>query len=88
MNEVIVTKRAPIAFAADTYGSIAATLLKQTKRQAVRLSPCATRTELCWASFFSNSSQIALRFLRQTEEPIDREWWRSRLSKLPRAARE
>jgi 23S rRNA (cytosine1962-C5)-methyltransferase len=30
-------------------------------------------------AFFSNSSQIALRFLSQTEEPIDREWWRSRL---------
>jgi len=36
-------------------------------------------------AFFSNSSQIALRFLRQTEEPIDREWWRSRL--LEAAAR-
>lgn len=36
-------------------------------------------------AFFSDSSQIALRFLRQTEEPIDREWWRSRL--LEAAAR-
>ena len=27
-------------------------------------------------AFFSDSSQIALRFLSQTEEPIDREWWR------------
>ena len=30
-------------------------------------------------AFFSNSSQIALRFLSQTEEPIDREWWRRRI---------
>ena len=30
-------------------------------------------------AFFSDSSQIALRFLSQTEEPIDREWWRGRL---------
>ena len=27
-------------------------------------------------AFFSDSSQIALRFLSQTETPIDREWWR------------
>ena len=36
-------------------------------------------------AFFSDSSQIALRFLSQTEEPIDREWWRRRL--LETAAR-
>jgi 23S rRNA (cytosine1962-C5)-methyltransferase len=30
-------------------------------------------------AFFSDSSQIALRFLTQTEEPIDRDWWRRRL---------
>jgi len=30
-------------------------------------------------AFFSDSSQIALRFLTQTEEPIDREWWRNRI---------
>ncbi len=30
-------------------------------------------------AFFSDSSQIALRFLSQTDEPIDREWWRRRI---------
>src|SRR5437773_2660543 len=30
-------------------------------------------------AFFSDSSQIALRFLSQTEEPIDCEWWRRRI---------
>ena len=30
-------------------------------------------------AFFSDSSQIALRFLSQTEEPIDHEWWRRRI---------
>jgi 23S rRNA (cytosine1962-C5)-methyltransferase len=30
-------------------------------------------------AFFSDSSQIALRFLSQTEGPIDREWWRRRI---------
>ena len=30
-------------------------------------------------AFFSDSSQIALRFLSQTEETIDREWWRRRI---------
>ena len=36
-------------------------------------------------AFFSDSSQIALRFLSQTEELIDREWWRRRI--LEAAAR-
>lgn len=36
-------------------------------------------------AFFSDSSQIALRFLSQTEEPINREWWRRRI--LEAAAR-
>jgi len=30
-------------------------------------------------AFFSDSSQIALRFLSQTEEPIDRAWWQKRI---------
>jgi 23S rRNA (cytosine1962-C5)-methyltransferase len=30
-------------------------------------------------AFYSDTSQIALRFLTQTEQPIDREWWRSRI---------
>jgi 23S rRNA (cytosine1962-C5)-methyltransferase len=30
-------------------------------------------------ALFSDASQIALRFLTQTEEPIDREWWRRRI---------
>ncbi len=30
-------------------------------------------------AFYSDSSQIALRFLTLIEEPIDREWWRKRI---------
>ena len=30
-------------------------------------------------SFYSDSSQIALRFLTQTEELIDKQWWRDRI---------
>ena len=30
-------------------------------------------------AFYSDSSQIALRFLSQTRDPIDREWWRHKL---------
>jgi len=30
-------------------------------------------------AFYSDASQIALRFLSQSEEPIDREWWRRRI---------
>jgi 23S rRNA (cytosine1962-C5)-methyltransferase len=36
-------------------------------------------------AFYSDSSQIALRFLSQAEAPIDREWWRRRI--LEAAAR-
>ena len=36
-------------------------------------------------AFFSDTSQIALRFLSQTQELIDREWWRRRI--LEAAAR-
>jgi 23S rRNA (cytosine1962-C5)-methyltransferase len=32
-------------------------------------------------SLFSDASQIALRLLTQTNEPIDREWWRQRIMK-------
>ena len=31
-------------------------------------------------AFYSDSSQIALRFLSQTEETIDRDWWRTKIS--------
>lgn len=31
-------------------------------------------------AFFSDKSQITLRFLTQTEEPIDREWWQRRIA--------
>ncbi len=30
-------------------------------------------------AFYSDSSQIALRFLTQTRDPINREWWRARI---------
>src|SRR5687768_16763331 len=30
-------------------------------------------------AFYSDASQIALRFLAQTPESIDREWWRRRI---------
>jgi 23S rRNA (cytosine1962-C5)-methyltransferase len=30
-------------------------------------------------AFYSDSSQIALRFLAQTRDPIDRDWWRQRI---------
>ena len=30
-------------------------------------------------SLFSDASQIALRLLTQTDEPIDRDWWRQQI---------
>ena len=37
------------------------------------------RGNLVGQALFSNTSQIALRFLTQTEETIDRDWWRARI---------
>ena len=37
------------------------------------------RGNLIGQALFSNASQIALRFLTQTEDAIDREWWRQRI---------
>src|SRR6185503_9644509 len=37
------------------------------------------RANLIGQALFSNSSQIALRFLTQGTETIDREWWRQRI---------
>ena len=34
-------------------------------------------------AFYSAASQIALRFLTQTNEEIDREWWRRRILEAP-----
>lgn len=56
-------------------------------RSGTRLDRRRARSEskLRWAGVFSDSSQIALRFLTQTEELIDRDWWRRKL--LEAAAR-
>ena len=35
-------------------------------------------------ALYSDASQIALRFLTQTTEPIDREWWRARITEAAR----
>ena len=35
-------------------------------------------------SLFSDASQIALRLLTQTDEPIDRDWWRQRILEAAR----
>ena len=86
MNEVIVTKRG-----ADRIRSGHLWIYRSDVVEADETaggSIVAVRDQnrnFVGQAFFSNSSQIALRFLRQTEEPIDREWWRSRL--LEAAAR-
>jgi 23S rRNA (cytosine1962-C5)-methyltransferase len=40
---------------------------------------CDQNRNFVGQAFFSDSSQIALRFLSHTEEPIDRDWWRRRI---------
>src|SRR5882724_9994301 len=86
MNEVIVTKRgadrirsghlwiyrSDVVEADETAGGSIVVVRDQSRN-------------LVGQAFFSDSSQIALRFLTQTDEPIDRDWWRRRL--LEAAAR-
>ena len=80
MNEVIVTKRGADRirgghlwiYRSDVLEAEAATggaivLVRDQNRNFVG------------QAFFSDSSQIALRFLSQTEEPIDREWWQRKI---------
>lgn len=80
MSEVTVTKRgadrirdghlwiyrSDVVKADDAHGGSIVTVLDQNRN-------------FVGQSFYSDSSQIALRFLTQTEESIDRDWWRRKL---------
>lgn len=80
MNEVTVTKRgadrirgghlwiyrSDVANAAEAEGGSIVVVRDQNRN-------------FVGQAFYSDSSQIALRFLTQTEEAIDRDWWRRKL---------
>jgi hypothetical protein len=80
MNEVTVTKRgadrvrgghlwiysSDVANTDDAEGGSIVTVRDQNRN-------------LVGQALFSDSSQIALRFLTQSDAPIDREWWRQRI---------
>ena len=86
MNEVIVTKRGADRIRGGhlwIYRSDVVEAAEATGGSIVAVHD--QNRNFVGQAFFSDSSQIALRFLSQTEEPIDREWWRRRL--LEAAAR-
>jgi 23S rRNA (cytosine1962-C5)-methyltransferase len=86
MNEVMVTKRGADRIRGGHLWIYRSDVVETD--EATRGSIVAVHDQnrnFVGQAFFSDSSQIALRFLSQTEEPIDREWWRRRL--LEAAAR-
>jgi len=80
MNSIIVNKRGADRirhghlwiYRSDVLGA------QETKGGSVVIVRDQNRNFIGQA-FYSDSSQIALRFLTQTDEPIDREWWRKRI---------
>src|SRR5687768_1285455 len=80
MNTVIVNKRganrirgghlwiyrSDVVKADDTAGGTIVTVRDQSRN-------------FIGQAFYSDTSQIALRFLTQSEDPIDRSWWQRRI---------
>ena len=86
MNEVIVTKRGADRIRSGHLWIYRSDVVEADEAAAGSIVIVRDQNRnFVGQAFFSDSSQIALRFLSQTEEPIEREWWRSRL--LEAAAR-
>ena len=86
MNEVVVTKRGADRIRGGhlwIYRSDVANADEATGGSIVAVRD--PNRNLVGQAFFSDTSQIALRFLSQTQESIDRDWWRRRI--LEAAAR-
>jgi 23S rRNA (cytosine1962-C5)-methyltransferase len=80
MNEVIVTKRGADRIRGGHLWIYRSDVVEATEATGGSIVAVHDQNRnFVGQAFFSDSSQIALRFLSQTEEPIDREWWRSRL---------
>jgi 23S rRNA (cytosine1962-C5)-methyltransferase len=80
MNEVIVTKRGADRIRSGHLWIYRSDVM--TPESAAGGSVVSVRDQnrnFVGQALFSDSSQISLRFLTQTEEPIDREWWRRRI---------
>lgn len=86
MNEVTVTKRGADRIRGGHLWIYRSDVVQahEAKRGSIVVVRDQNRNFVGQA-FFSDSSQIPLRFLSQTEEPIDRDWWRRKL--LEAAAR-
>ncbi len=80
MNEVTVTKRGADRIRGGHLWIYRSDVLdaKEAKGGSVVIVRDQNRNFIGQA-FYSDSSQIALRFLTLTDEPIDREWWRRRI---------
>ncbi|HWN09330.1 MAG TPA: class I SAM-dependent rRNA methyltransferase [Pyrinomonadaceae bacterium] len=80
MNEVTVTKRGADRIRRGHLWIYRSDITKtddDAGGSVVRVSD--TNRNLVGQAFYSDSSQIALRFLTQSDETIDHEWWRKRI---------
>ena len=80
MNEVIVTKRGADRIRGGHLWIYRSDIVSAEAVQGGSVVVVRDQNRnLVGQALFSDSSQIALRFLTQTDEPIDREWWRTRI---------
>lgn len=80
MNEVIVTKRGADRIRGGHLWIYRSDISKADEAEGGSIAVVRDQNRnFVGQAFFSDSSQIALRFLTQTEEPIDREWWKRRI---------
>jgi 23S rRNA (cytosine1962-C5)-methyltransferase len=80
MNEVTVTKRGADRVRGGHLWIYRSDVLKADEAKGGSIVVVRDQNRnFVGQAFFSDSSQISLRFLTQTEEPMDREWWRRRL---------
>lgn len=80
MNEVTVTKRGADRIRRGHLWIYRSDITKTDEASGgsvVRVSD--TNRNFVGQAFYSDSSQIALRFLTQSGETVDREWWRNRI---------
>jgi 23S rRNA (cytosine1962-C5)-methyltransferase len=80
MNEVTVTKRGADRIRRGHLWIYRSDVINTDEAEGGSIVVVRDQSRnLVGQAFFSDSSQIALRFLSQTGEPIDREWWRRRI---------
>jgi 23S rRNA (cytosine1962-C5)-methyltransferase len=81
MNHITVTKRGADRIRAGHLWIYGSDIVDAGEAEAGSIATVRDQgRNLVGQAFYSDTSQIALRFLSQDENPIDREWWRQHIS--------